>query len=604
MPPALRKVACILLLGAGIALWGVWLHFALPTRLQLGLLAAVFVIAMVPEVSRRFSGWLDRIRHPSAAVRRITAIAIFVLGTVYLATTGFVQHRELFPRYHDENMHLLQMRFLSTGRLWTASHPMSDFFESFHTIVTPVYASMYFPGTAIMYVWEIWLDTPHWLGPVVVSGLCLSLLYLIVTELLDDAVAGLLAAVFLLSVQQFRYLSMVVMSHLSLIGLGLALVWAYLHWRKKQDWRWAMAIGALAGWAAITRPVDAICYAAPVGLAMLANMRHRPRREILRTIALIGICAAPFLAAQFIFDKGVTGHFLKTPYQLYTEQSSPEVAYGSLSLDSTVIPHTNLQQKIFYDMRFNRPALEKSASMSPVAFWLKAKFPVLMTNGLPCAAMLILLPIGFLALGRKSSWVLFGMLPAYIVGYAFFAFLLPHYCAVPAPALALLAVLCIPAVCAAFPSLRDYFQTTLTLALLVLSIFSLHEFTGALDDIYTTPLMRSIALEMPAYVKPPAVVLFHYTEGHENVHEEPVFNLDTVNPDEAPVIRAQDLGRPIPFGDVTFGERDKELFAYYARTQPDRKFYLFDRAERHVTYLGTATELAEYFHLDLTKGPG
>ena len=76
------------------------------------------------------------------------------------------------------------------------------------------------------------------------------------------------------------------------------------------------------------------------------------------------------------------------------------------------------------------------------------------------------------------------------------------------------------------------------------------------------------------------MVLFKYSPG-DNVIEEPVYNTDVAWPDDAPVIRAHDLG-----------ERNVEIFRYYADKQLDRMFYRFDRATGKLTPLGRARALA------------
>jgi hypothetical protein len=77
----------------------------------------------------------------------------------------------------------------------------------------------------------------------------------------------------------------------------------------------------------------------------------------------------------------------------------------------------------------------------------------------------------------------------------------------------------------------------------------------------------------------PAVVLFHFPpEGA--AHLEPVYNITTAWPDDAEVIRGHDLG-----------DRNIEIFRYYAARQPDRAFYRYDRADGTLTFLGFARDL-------------
>jgi hypothetical protein len=101
------------------------------------------------------------------------------------------------------------------------------------------------------------------------------------------------------------------------------------------------------------------------------------------------------------------------------------------------------------------------------------------------------------------------------------------------------------------------------------------------DDGYPMPSVTFAAKLMPRLVKPPAIVLFHY-DSPGNFHDEPVYNIDVAWPDDAPIIRAQDLGPA----------RNQELFAYYAQRQPARTVYRFDRATGKLFLLGNVVELA------------
>jgi hypothetical protein len=106
------------------------------------------------------------------------------------------------------------------------------------------------------------------------------------------------------------------------------------------------------------------------------------------------------------------------------------------------------------------------------------------------------------------------------------------------------------------------------------------------DDWAFAPILRLIDERLSDLGRKPAVVLFRFDVENGNPHIEPVYNADVAWPDDAPVIRAHDLGPA----------RNRELFEYYARRQPQRAIYLFDLSSATIqeppVYLGTAAELA------------
>ena len=84
------------------------------------------------------------------------------------------------------------------------------------------------------------------------------------------------------------------------------------------------------------------------------------------------------------------------------------------------------------------------------------------------------------------------------------------------------------------------------------------------------------------------MILFQYhpelpQTGDNSCKIEPVYNTSVAWPDDAPIVRAHDLG-----------SRNIELIRYYAEHQPQRTFYLFDRGNLAdpMHRLGTAQELA------------
>ncbi len=584
---ATRKVIAVVLAAAGIALWLTTGEHAGASPWRVVLLVVAAAVSLVP-ITRDSIAWaLDHVRRPTDRARRLTALGVAIVAMGYIGLEAKLQDRDLIPKYHDEHMHMLQVRMLAHGKLWTAQHPLADFFETFHVFVKPVYASIYFPGTALMYVPSIWLHLPFWFLPLVVAGGCCAILYLIVTQICDG-VAGLLAALMLLSLRYFRYLAMMVMSHSVMLLLGLLIIWTWMRWRRERKLRWAALAGALMGWAAITRPVDALCYSLPVGLAMLIEMRRDDWRKIGITLSLLVVCALPFLAVQVIQNIGVVGKPFTTPYRAYCDAYTPQMSFGFHDFDPNIRPQTNLQQRLDYYDHFTLPAAREHALVPTWKVWIASRFPVLSKDALPNRMLLILLPLGLLAIRGLPRAVFVAVLPMYIAFYWFFAYLLPWYCVVIAPAILVLVLLGARAAADVWrrTGARRSVEVFLALAIATLTISWLPEFNPAiLDDPYPWqthgPSMWFSYVVLPQQVKTPAIVLFRYKTG-DIIHEEPVYNIDVVNPDDAPIIRAHDLGV----------QRDRELFEYYAKRQPERMVYLYDRATKQFAELGRVSDLA------------
>ena len=134
-----------------------------------------------------------------------------------------------------------------------------------------------------------------------------------------------------------------------------------------------------------------------------------------------------------------------------------------------------------------------------------------------------------------------------------------------------------------FPRYRSAVRAASAAAVVSLSLSSLHELNRSIDDeTFHSPMLRFVNEQLPYLpdVQKPAVVLFRYAPGDDPTRE-PVYNFTTAWPDDAKIIRAHDLGN-----------RNREILQYYARLQPERTFYRFDRKTSILTPLGPAKALA------------
>jgi 4-amino-4-deoxy-L-arabinose transferase-like glycosyltransferase len=401
-----------------------------------------------------------------------------------------------------------------------------------------------------VYVPAVWLHLPYWFMPALVAGVAAAMLYRVTTELLDG-VCGLLAVLLLLSMSECRFLALVVMSHVVMLALGLTLMWAWLHWRSRPRLAWAALIGALGGWAAITRPADALCWSIPIAIAMLWTMRDWPRRRAVTTMATILLAAAPFLAVQGVFSRGVTGRWLYTPYQMYCDRYTPQSIFGFHRVDPAATPASTLPQLIAYHEQFIHPAAQHHRVETMWSDWMRERFPRIAAIALPSQWLLVFIPVSLLATTR-ARWVLLGVLPLALAMYAMFAFLLAHYVVLMAPAIIF--------------AVRDWVTTVVVVVIIVFSLRAMPQFNRLVrDDVLDMPVTH-FDHNLPRMVQQPAIVLYRFNPSG-NPHDEPVYNTDVAWPDEAPIIRAHDRSP----------EQNQRLFSYYAQRQPDRQVYLVDR---------------------------
>jgi hypothetical protein len=572
-------------------------------------IAVVTVIALLPPVARVIERFLVPLQSPSASLRRFSPILVLLISTTYLILTAFLQQRDLFPKTHDEYSYLLGMKMLARGRLWMPPHPMADFFESFYILSKPVYASIYFPGTSLTFVPAIWLSLPPWLLPVVVGGASITLLFCINSKLIDPA-AGWLSVLLVLSLTWFRTITMMLMSQAPMLLLGLAIVWAWLHWRDNCRWYWLLAIGVFAGWGAITRPIDALAYALPVGLGMLLDIaggqgsrpggrgRGGSRRAImwLNPAALVVAGAAPFLLLQVIFNLGVTSHIFQTPYTLYLQREQPGATFGFHQFDPAAKGQSTLPQ-MQKDLEFSKTyfALHQLdnfwnpwlITQHPQGFADRPAYLAMIADAtLPVRFLLMLLPVGLLALTTRPRQILFLTFPLFIFLYVLNPFFLEHYAIVLIPSVILCLLLSIETLARAFPTYRTPITSALTALLIASTLTGLWEINHLLVanpqyQVSDEPLRSALLQKSHDLHGQRAVVLYKW-DSTRNWKEEPVCNSDVAWPDDAEVVRAHDLG-----------PRDVEIINYYAGLQPDRMFFLWDEKADTLTKLGSAADLRQ-----------
>ncbi len=210
----------------------------------------------------------------------------------------------------------------------------------------------------------------------------------------------------------------------------------------------------------------------------------------------------------------------------------------------------------------------------------RRRIPDLLRTVVPAALLLLLLPLGFVGLRGWPRWVVFMGLPLSVILYAFYPLHLSYYALIAAPAALMLVAMGAQALASAFGPRHEQAQAVIAMAVASISFTSLSELNPWLTDPNVAAPVLTNAQRKLSEIMRPAVVLFHFEPGND-ANEEPVYNITTSWPDDARVIRAHDLGN-----------RNIELFRYYANQSPHRMIYLYDENTLELRELGMADALA------------
>lgn len=590
LPASLRGFLVLLLFMAGVQLWLIRGDAQWPENRQLILTGIAVIAAMAllafPATRRLLVGdgretsespakpaLLDRVRFPSGVMRGAIFILLAAGSGYYLYATARSQGRSFTPIIHDEHAYLIQAQMLARGRLWMPAHPVAQSFESFHLITDRVYAAKYSPGAAMFYAPAILVHRPHWLTPLLLVALSVGLFYLVLTEMIDG-LAGLMGTMMLPAMALLRRVSIDAISQAPMLFLALLALWAVLHWRKRRSLGWIVLAGVAIGWGAITRPVDALSLAIPLGLLVVFDLRHIERRRWIPTLAAGAIAMLPFVAIQLIYNKGVTGSLTTLPWNYYATHDDPYDTLGSKPLALARPEGITLVQKRRFSEEFTRAHFQIKLSMPFRKRLIDLRLDPTLAMALPSLLLMAFIPPALLGLWRRSRWVLVGMLAIFLLLYTPYTFFILHYAVVAAIGVILLVLVGWNALAENLPRAGGSIRVIGAAAILGFSIAALPQLQKEPDpdEWDLPPQLAQVNQRLAELPHQPALVLFRFDPIKGDPHCENVYNIDVAWPDDARVIRAHDLG----------DAGNRPLFEYYAARSPDRHVYLYDLS-RHGT---------------------
>lgn len=600
----MRNFQLIALLALGVAMWMHWgaIEFVYGVqRRGLVVAAALGVFVLIqPRPARALKRWLIRHRRFRPAVRISVMAALFLVSTGFVLLVNIVQESDLRPSMCDEYSYLAQSGMLLHGRLWSSAHPHPDFFTTFQFIATPVYGSIYFPGTALWLLPWTAIDTQGgwaWIGSLLAMGLSVAVGYRIAAELLNDWLA-LVTVLIVICTPAFRSAGMMLMGQAPATMFGLLVVYAYLRWRTVADapnprpaLLWGLAAGFCVAWGMFCRPVDVLAYSVPV-LLLVAFARRVPARRRAFCIGAAMVGAIPLALIQLPFNEAVTGSYLQTPFSWYAQTYLPGTGYGLSEREVRPGPNITAHFRLSY-YTFTKPFIDH-ANTATLAEVLFSRLRLFCLTTVPHGMMLILVPAALpLLLRRPKLWLLAAVFPLTVLLYLPYGFLLGQYAVPSTPPMAFL-IVC--GACSAMRVIGRLYGERIGAAVSVFCVVGLLALptnglpgigSAGREDWYHVPELRLIDRHL-AELPGAGLVFISPPEATGPIEAEPVYNLGVGHPDEARVVRAHDLGA-----------RNVELVAYYAKIQPRREVYHLDRAAGTLERLGNVADLAELPEADL-----
>jgi len=255
------------------------------------------------EPRRMLDGW-----RPAAVAGVLAAVAVFIVwGSL-----------SPVPVMHDEWAYWLQADQYAHLHWSVPSPPAPEFFEQLYVLVSPVFASKYPPGYAMMIAPGFALGLPA-LVPLLVAGVTGALVFALARRVAGNLAAALTWVLWVGTFGNLRFRA-AYFSETTTSLCWLAAWWALLEWRETRRARWMVALALAISWGAITRPATMFVFAIPVGVVVVRDVI---RTKGWRSLAIGLVTGFLVLGILPLWNAETTGSWKTTPLALYTAQYLP-----------------------------------------------------------------------------------------------------------------------------------------------------------------------------------------------------------------------------------------------------------------------------------------
>ena len=254
----------------------------------------------------------------AASSARSRAREYWPLLAIALAASAIaiVVHTQIFPAYswnRDEVVYLWQTHALRDGHIFTSGGGTPLFFQPWLSgIRDGSYFSQYTLGWPLMLLAGDVVFGTAAAALVVGTLLAVAGTYALARELTSDHHVALVAAAALVISPVLVIQSGIYLNYLFSVGLGMLFGASFLAGLRRSRRGLLVASGGLVGYLFMTRPFDALLWAAAFGAYVaFANWRHR--RAMVRAVAWALVGFVPLLVATLAYNRYVTGSFTQFP---------------------------------------------------------------------------------------------------------------------------------------------------------------------------------------------------------------------------------------------------------------------------------------------------
>lgn len=295
--------------------------------------------------------------------------------------------------YHDEFSYELQAETFLAGRLsWPATDIAGDAFHQIHVLNRPVTASRYFPWTGI------WIMPFHAIGAAiwghwVAGGLSCLILHRVLLRMMMPwaAFAGGLMLAFSPGLAVFS--NLLLSHHPTMLALSV-FTWAFLRMTTGGRVLYATVSGIGLTCAMLGRPMTAAGFGLPFGVWLLIDLLRADQQRVLKlSRSAVTVCFALPLCAGFltlfIMNYCLTGDWLHSAYQFYTDTWTPRHRYGFGNADVAEPDSAVLAS-------YNNWAENLTPGLAVRNVNVRLTHSLIWVLGLP--ALLLLLPVGVISL--------------------------------------------------------------------------------------------------------------------------------------------------------------------------------------------------------------